>query len=390
MTVRVVLVCALAAAGAAGRLAAQDPPPASPADVTTAISRLSSFDYATRMEAARLLRRAPVATVVPALAGAARAHGDEYVRYRALTVLAGFGPSAAGEVMSDVLADPNDRLRAVAYAWYERYPSRGVLPRLLDALKTERSEFVRPTLTRAIVAHTADDRARAVVAPLILRGDDFFRGAVIDALGDYGGTFALKDIVSVAQVEGPLQDDAITAIGRLGDVSMVPVLGAIQRSAPPEVQPTVVAAVCLLGVSCVETREYLIRTLDFTARNAGNQPLLRGTVHALGMLAQREDAQAFGALIGAGVATTAEPVRAPLALEVGTVALRKPAFLLRDFESRTDLDGAIELLRDAFDMLSEDFEKEMFFVEVRKAYWSASAGSAAKRVAEALIQKLEF
>ena len=50
----------------------------------------------------------------------------------------------------------------------------------------------------------------------------------------------------------------------------------------------------------------------------------------------------------------------------------------------------VELLRDAFDMLAEDFEEERFYVAVRQAYWAAPAGSARRRVAEALIQKLEF
>jgi HEAT repeat protein len=384
---RALLVVSVALATAAF---VQESPPTSAADLKAAIGKVSSFDYPTRMEAARTIRRAAVATVVPLLAEAARSHGDEYVRYRALTLLAGFGPAVANDVMSDVLGDRNDRLRAVAYAWYEHHADAAILPRLIDALRTERSEFVRPALTRAIAAYASDERARAVVAPLVLRGDDFFRGAVIDALGQYGGAFALKDIVTVAQSDGPLQDDAITAIGRLGDASMVPTLGVLQKTAPENVQPTIAAAVCLLGVSCDETRQYLRKTLDFASRNADHQPLLRGAVHALGMLALRGDAEAFATLLDTGVAATADATRAPLALEVGSIALRRTAFLVTTLEARTDLDAVVELLRDAFDMLSEDFEKEMFYVEVRKTYWSSADGSAAKRVAEALIQRLEF
>jgi hypothetical protein len=55
-----------------------------------------------------------------------------------------------------------------------------------------------------------------------------------------------------------------------------------------------------------------------------------------------------------------------------------------------DQDKAIELLRDAFDMLEEDFAEEMFYVAVRRAYWTAADGSAARRLAEAVLQKLEF
>ena len=54
------------------------------------------------------------------------------------------------------------------------------------------------------------------------------------------------------------------------------------------------------------------------------------------------------------------------------------------------LEPGVELLREAFDMLEEDFEEERFFVTVRRAYWQAPAGSPARTVAETLIRKLEF
>ena len=41
-------------------------------------------------------------------------------------------------------------------------------------------------------------------------------------------------------------------------------------------------------------------------------------------------------------------------------------------------------------MLEEDFEEERFFVLVRRTYWQAAAASPARKVAEALIQTLEF
>ena len=54
------------------------------------------------------------------------------------------------------------------------------------------------------------------------------------------------------------------------------------------------------------------------------------------------------------------------------------------------LEPGTELLREAFDMLEEDFEEERFFVSVRRGYWQAPAGSAARTVSETLIRKLEF
>jgi hypothetical protein len=79
-----------------------------------------------------------------------------------------------------------------------------------------------------------------------------------------------------------------------------------------------------------------------------------------------------------------------VALGVGLVALRRPELVLGAFEARGELDRAVELLRDAFDMLAEDFEEERFYVAVRKAYWAAEPGSARRRVAEAIMRALEF
>lgn len=378
----VVMLCA-------GLLAAQEAAPPTAAQIQTAIGQLGSFDFGVRTEASRLLRRAPAAAVVPALAAAARKHADEYARYRALVILSGFGGETAGEVMNDLLADRNDRLRTVACAWYSHHPDARVLPELLAALDKERSEFVRPALTRAIAAQGKDPRAREALVPLVSRGEDFFRGAVIEALGDHGGQYALAEIAAVAKLEGPLQDDAISAIGKLGDRSMVPVVAALQKSAPREVQPTVSAALCLLGLSCEATDTYLKEMLEFGASSEVHQPFVRGATHALGLLAARGREGSLRTLLDAGVAAK-DPARSPIALSVGLVALRNPAMLMKVLEARADRDGAIDLLRDAFDMLAEDFEEERFYVEVRRTYWAAPAGSPRRQVAQQLIEKLEF
>ena len=53
---------------------------------------------------------------------AAAGHADGYVRFRALVLLSGFNDPRARDVMSTSLDDPNDRLRAVAYAYFEHNP----------------------------------------------------------------------------------------------------------------------------------------------------------------------------------------------------------------------------------------------------------------------------
>ena len=364
--------------------------PTSTASLQAAIGQLGSFDFPIRMEAARTVRRASPEAAVPALVAAARSHADEYVRYRALTLLAGFGGPAAAEVMNELKADRNDRIRMVAFAWFEHNPDPALVPALVAAFGVEKSEFVRPSLTRALAAQNKDPRAQAVLAPLVLRGDDFFRGAVIEALGEYDGKFALADIATVAEQDGPLQDDAITAVGRLGDASHVSLLAKLQRSAPDRLQPSLAAALCLLGRACAETETYLKETLAFASKAEGYQPLLRGAVHGLGMLARRGNQAAWQALLDAGIAAQDEPVRAPIVLGLGLVALRQPELVISGLERVSDLDAAIELFRDAFDQLAEDFEEERFYVVVRRAYWAAPEGSVRRRVAEALIEKLEF
>ena len=65
-------------------------------------------------------------------------------------------------------------------------------------------------------------------------------------------------------------------------------------------------------------------------------------------------------------------------------------YTLQVLEKLKNPAGALELLREAFDMLEEDFEEERFFAHVRRTYWQAPAGSPTRKTAEALIQKLEF
>jgi HEAT repeat protein len=362
----------------------------SAAELTAAIDKLGSFDLAVRTRAAQTARRASAELAIPALKAAALEHKDGYVRYRALVLLAGFGDASAAATMRQLIGDRNDRLRTVAYGWFEHHRDPGILPVLLEALPREQSEFVRPALLRALVAYGDDPRAREAIMPLIMRGEDVFRGVVIDALGNYRAAYAVQPIVEVAKLDGPLQDDAVTALGRIGDAGVRSTLAELQRSASRDAQPAIAAAMCLLGSNCEANEDYLKKSVAFAATAEGFQPLLRGTSSALAQLAARGNRDALTALLDAGVPST-DPARAPIALAVGTAAIRNPSILLDVLEPRRDRDGVIALLRDAFDMLaSEDYELERFYVDVRRAYWTAAAGSPRRQLAEALIAKLEF
>jgi hypothetical protein len=67
-----------------------------------------------------------------------------------------------------------------------------------------------------------------------------------------------------------------------------------------------------------------------------------------------------------------------------------PAFALELLGRVPDRAGALRLLGEGFDMLEEDFAEERFFAAVRKAYWAADEGTAARALAQELIEKLDF
>ena len=194
------------------------------AQLQTAIDKLGKLDYAVRANASRIVRRTPAAQAVPALLQAVAEHADGYVRYRALVLLTGFNDPRTRDSMREALASPNDRLRAVAYSFFEHNPDRALLPQFLTALDKEQGEFVRPSLVRALAAlavPAGEESARVRQALLreVARGEDFFRSAVIEALGDYKAAYAVDAISAIAKLDGPLQDDAALALGKIGATS---------------------------------------------------------------------------------------------------------------------------------------------------------------------------
>ena len=354
-----------------------------------AIDRLGDFEYEARMNASRTVRRAPGALAVPALAHAVAEHTDSYVRFRALVLLSGFGDPRGNEVILQQLGDRNDRLRAVAYSYFEHNPDQAEVQHLVAALSGETSEFVRPALIRALAAQGNDPAARQTLLTEVDRGLNFFRSTVIEALGDYRAAYASASLLRLAQQGGPLQDVAVLALGKIGDRRVLEMLVALQSRAPRDSQPTVAAAVCLLGVTCATHLGYVIDTVRFATEHSGYQSLLRSAASGLGAVAATGNAEALDTLFDVGIPSS-EPARAPIALAIGTAALRNPPFLLSVLERRQDLDPALLLLRDAFDMLDEDFEEERFFAAARRIYWGAPEGSPARTMAEAVIEKLEF
>src|SRR6185503_3877268 len=179
----------------------QEPPApqsTSPAQLQAAIDKLGDLDYATRTAASRTIRRTAAPQAVAALLRAVAEHADGYVRYRALVLLTGFNDPRTKDAMLASLQSPNDRLRTVAYSYFEHNPERPMIPDLLAALEKERAEFVRPALVRALAALGDDPRVQRVLTGEVGRGENFFRSVVIEALGDYKGRYAAAAIGAVA------------------------------------------------------------------------------------------------------------------------------------------------------------------------------------------------
>ena len=326
--------------GGAGAAARQErgPSPTSADELRGAIAQLGDLDYGTRSKAARVVRRAPSAEAVPALLQASREHEDGYIRFRSLVLLTGFNDPRAADQMQEALTSPNDRLREVAYGYFERHPDRALARRFLEALSKENGEFVRPSLIRALAALGDDPKVREALLVDVLRGVDYFRSTVIEALGDYKRTYAVPKLTEVAMLEGPLQDDAVLALGKMGDKQALATLANLQRTGSKELQPTVAAAICLLGVNCSSHIGYLEKILGFADNNPGYQELVRPAAAGLGDIAVRGNADALDLLFEDGIPSN-DPIRAPLALAVGKVALRNTPLMLEVLQKQKDRAG---------------------------------------------------
>lgn len=380
------LVCGLSVGATVAPARAQAPP----ADLARAIGDLGAFDHAVRVEASRVVRRTPVDVAAPALIEAARSHEDSYVQFRAAALLAGFGDERSRAFFHEALDAPNDRVRAAAYAEAERRPDSALAPRLLAALERETSEFVRPALIRALAAHDEDPAVRERLVKDVDRGEGHFRSAVIEALGDHGAGYAIEPLLELASEDGPLRDDALLALGKIGDGRALRTIAAAQAEAEDVLQPIVSAAACLLGADCQHQAQYVLDALRYGAASGGaEQPLLRSAATAAAALSAAGRPGVLDALFDAGLPSV-DPARAPISLAVGAVALRAPRHMLAALAGRDDLDGRLLLLRDAFDMLDEDLAEERFYALMRRTYWDERQPAGARTAAEAAIRVLEY
>lgn len=359
---------------------------ATAADLPKNIANLGDPDFPVRMRAAQLIRRTPASAAVPALAEAARKHTNEFVRYKSLVVLTSFNDPGTRELMREMIRDPSDRVREIVYRWFEVRPDPRTATQLLASLDTEQAEFVRPALIGALGALGS---TTAVQRPMIVetqRGLDFFRSAVIESLGRHRAAYALDAILNVARLMGPLQDDAVLAIGRVGGSDAAETLKELTELTP-EAALMKLAARCLVGESCGEQIAALVSAASAPKARPSE---IRTAIDALAAVAQAQNQPALAALMN--LAAKQSSLRDRVASAVAGVALRQPDWTVSrlDAADQATREAAILMLKDGFDSLEEDFAEEQFFAAVRAGYWRAAEGSSARTLAETLIQRLEF
>jgi HEAT repeat protein len=360
--------------------------PAPSADLKTLIGNLSSLDYPTRNSAARLIRRAAATDAVPALVDAVRRHPDEYVRNRAFIVLSSFNDKGTGDLVRALLTDRNDRLRESLFKWLEQHPDPKLAPTLLAALQTEIAEFVRPALIGALTAVDQDALVQRALVAEAGRGLDLFRSAVIDALGRHHAAYAFDAIAPITRNEGPLQQDAVLAIGRIGGPKADATLASL-TGVPADVQVTVRAAMCLAGKDCATH----VPALAAAAVGATARPgAIRASIAGLAAIAEAGNVAALQQLLELGMRAPA--LHEEVALGFSALALRRPSGLLDWLDSAPEpaRNAAIELLKVGFELLEDDFAEEQFYAAARAMYWQASEGSPTRTLMASLIQRLEF
>jgi hypothetical protein len=263
-----------------------------------------------------------------------------------------------------------------------------MVPTLLSALQTEQAEFVRPALVSALAALGDDARVQRALVGEIGRGLDFFRGAVIDALGRRRAAYATDGIAAVAKLPGPLQDDAVIALGRIGGARSLAVLNSIAAESPaPALMPTLQAARCLAGEQCDTAVKAIVEAVSAPSVSAA---VLRAGMTGLTAIAANGNQAATAALVTVG--NRGGVIRDHAALGLGTVAVMVPDHVLAWFNAAPpqSREMAIALLKDGFDDLEEDFGEEQFFAATRATYWKAADGSDTRSLASLLIQRLEF
>jgi hypothetical protein len=193
--------------------------------------------------------------------------------------------------------------------------------------------------------------------------------------------------VAAAQLDGPIQDDAVLALGRLGGTRAAEVLPSIKPQGP-ELIASLHAAQCMLGRDCPG---HIKALADIAVNPQASSQASRAAITALGAIAVMPEPSALTTLAGLA-GSSAAGIRDAVAVALSAAAVRAPVPILAWLEELDDpaREAAYLLLRDGFARLEEDFAEEQFFAAARASYWGASEGSPSRTRVAGLIDKLEF
>ena len=257
----------------------------SPAQLQAAIDKLGDLDYATRTT--RLAHRPPDGGT----AGRARPAAGRGRARRRLRAVSRARPADRLQRSADHrcdarVADEPQRPSAHGRVQVLRAQSRSAAWCPIcwpPSTRSRRSSSGPPWCARSRRSAPTRGCSR-LLAREAARGEDFFRSAVIEALGDYKAQYAFDAITAIAKLDGPLQDDAAWRSERSATSARSrrwPRFSAARRRFDSRRSPP---AICLLDVNCASHEGYLIETLKFGDRNPGFQDLLRAAAAGLGAL----------------------------------------------------------------------------------------------------------
>ena len=326
-------LCAACAVAARNRRRRRRSPPA---QLQAAIDKLGDLDYATRTDASRTVRRtAGAAGRARAAAGGRRAR--RRVRPLSRARAADRLQRSADEGRDARVARQPERsaARRSPTASSSTTPIRAMVPAAPGrARQGAGASSSGPALVRALAALGDDPRVRAGAA----------RARSAAARTSSAAPSSRRSATTrprtpstrstaVAKLDGPLQDDAALALGRIGDKRALETLAALQRTraAARRSRRSPRPSACSASTAS-RTRAISIETLKFADQNPGFQELLRGAAAGLGALARRRPCRGGRRAVRRSASRRSDPTRAPVALALATVALRNTPLMLTMLE----------------------------------------------------------
>ena len=202
-------------------------------------------------------------------------HADGYVRYRALVLLTGFNDPRTKDAMRESLASPNDRLRdrrlqlLRAQSRSARW-CRQFLDRARQGAGRVRPAGARPRAGRRTAHGSARPRrrccARSAAARISSAAPSSKRSAITRRRTR--STRSPRSPSSTARCRTMRRWRS----GRSATSARSRRWPRLQRTAPRATQPSIAAAICLLGVNCESHENYL----DRDAEVRGQEPRLPG------------------------------------------------------------------------------------------------------------------